>query len=177
MRTLAPSPEEQQREAKAAAGAQAAAIAAAAAAAAADSPFASRPGCPPPYKVKRLGGELGVWCSRCFLLAFACHRDGALPAFALVLGSKGCQVVLMFHLRVLHLLVLPRLVFHLNYVRQVKAFVELAASLLSTTGRPGRPGSQAAQQTAVSAEIVRAMKDAGARCMHFAGWMFNSGRL
>lgn len=44
---------------------------------------------------------------------------------------------------------------------QVKAFVELAASLLSTTGRPGRSSSQAAQQTAVSAEIVRAMKDAG----------------
>lgn len=53
-----------------------------------------------------------------------------------------------------------------NFIWQVKAFVELAASLLSTTGRPGRPGSQAAQQTAVSAEIVRAMKDAGARGMH-----------
>ncbi|KAI7840921.1 hypothetical protein COHA_005353 [Chlorella ohadii] len=90
VRTLAHSPDEQQKEAK---GSAAATAAAAAAAAAVDSPFMSRPGCPPPYKVK--------------------------------------------------------------------AFVELAASLLSTTGRPGRAGSQAAQQTAVSAEIVRAMKDAG----------------
>jgi hypothetical protein len=50
---------------------------------------------------------------------------------------------------------------------QVKAFVELAASLLSTTGRgagvsaAAAAGGQAQQTAAVSSEIVRAMKDAG----------------
>lgn len=40
--------------------------------------------------------------------------------------------------------------------------MDLAASLLSTTGRGGGQGAgAAAQQAAVSAEIVRAMKDAG----------------
>jgi hypothetical protein len=53
-------------------------------------------------------------------------------------------------------------------VPQVKAFVELAASLLSTTGRgagvsaaAAAAGGQAQQTAAVSSEIVRAMKDAG----------------
>lgn len=51
----------------------------------------------------------------------------------------------------------------LPVIPQVKAFVDLAASLLSTTGRRGGGGASAqqAQQTAVSAEIVRAMREAG----------------
>lgn len=80
MRTLAPSPDEQQKEAK---GAPVAA-AAAAAAAAVDSPFMSRPGCPPPYKVGRMGGAcaelacLQHWLQgRALHVVLAVHIGGA----------------------------------------------------------------------------------------------------
>ena len=125
--------------------------------AAEDMPFLSKPGGPPPFKVG-LAGCGGAPTERGLPFQQA-GRQGSGAAFCCAVVPHRLPPVMAPRPPARAACLPPP-----PCVRQIKAFVDLAASLLSTTGgRGGQGASQQQQQQAVSTEIVRAMKDAGKR--------------